>query len=145
MARPFQRQLSTEPLSVQIAIASSCSNTFSLLGNSFSTSTVQDDGRGVVLRHVQEVQEACPTFAAVGRDTALCTMLSLGLPSLRLTAQSIKLQYNAGTLSTQSVVTCGLLQDVPGSEAMQNASVFNANLCKVGVAFRGVKEKAGSN
>lgn len=60
------------------------------------------DGTECLLRaihwHVQEVQEACPTFAAVGRDTALCTMLSLGLPSLRLTAQSIKLQYNAGTL-----------------------------------------------
>jgi hypothetical protein len=45
---------------------------------------------------VQEVQEACPSFASVNRDSTLATMLSLCIPSLRLTGQAIKLQYNAG-------------------------------------------------
>ena len=45
---------------------------------------------------MQDVRQACPLMAQVDADTTLQTMLSLFHPSLRLTSQAIKLQYNAG-------------------------------------------------
>ncbi|KAK9851674.1 hypothetical protein WJX84_007705 [Apatococcus fuscideae] len=43
----------------------------------------------------EHIRQACPLLAQINADTTLQTMLSLFHPSLRLTSQAIKLQYNA--------------------------------------------------
>lgn len=50
----------------------------------------------VLSLRLQDVRQACPLMAQIDADTTLQTMLSLFHPSLRLTSQAIKLQYNAG-------------------------------------------------
>ena len=45
---------------------------------------------------LQATEEAAPQHAAIARDGTLRTLLSLFLPHLQLTAQSMKLQANAG-------------------------------------------------
>ncbi len=45
---------------------------------------------------MQETLAATRHFAQLHQDTGFRTMLSLFLPQLRLDAQAIKLQYNAG-------------------------------------------------
>jgi len=49
-----------------------------------------------LLGDVQDVYEAAGQYAQLQTDSGFRTMLSLMLPQLRLDAQAIKLQYNAG-------------------------------------------------
>ncbi len=52
---------------------------------------------------MQDTFAAASQFAHLQTDSGFRTMLSLMLPHLRLDAQAIKLQYNAGALSVQLV------------------------------------------
>ena len=42
------------------------------------------------------IQQAAPLIAQLNADRSLATMLSLGLPQLRLESQAIKMQHNEG-------------------------------------------------
>ena len=63
----------------------------------------------VLLGALQDTFAAASQFAQLQTDSGFRTMLSLMLPHLRLDAQAIKLQYNAGALPTAG----GLLDLLP--------------------------------
>lgn len=55
---------------------------------------------------MQETLAATSHFAQLSQDTGFRTMLSLFLPQLRLDAQAIKLQYNAGQSFVKGLLCC---------------------------------------
>ena len=50
--------------------------------------------------HVQDTEKGAPQHAAIAKDGTLRTLLSLFMPHLQLTAQTMKLQANAGALNS---------------------------------------------
>ena len=68
---------------------------------------------------MQATEEAAPQHAAIAKDGTLRTLLSLFMPHLQLTAQTMKLQANAGTLWQHVQDSCWLaMHDLVGCASL---------------------------